>query len=185
MKKIFLFLVIVFSNVAITISQTFSTYKFDQNGKIEIPSDFKNADLAANSSKIVVIKANGNIDGYNFYIKFSYMTMDKSYTQTELRNNKEMIFENLTQEFNKTKNDLPKIGATLLKSFPNETIEIDKAIGGKFSYDYTNPKTGERTTVIYQLYYQNKMYFLTMAWSKEINDKSILLSKKIISSIKF
>lgn len=67
-------------------SQTFTTYNFGQNGVIKIPSSFKNAELVPGSNKIAVLKANDNIDGHNFYVKFSYEQLENNYSQTELQN---------------------------------------------------------------------------------------------------
>jgi len=186
MRQISLIALLITHFVFNGFSQNFIPYNFDQNGVIKIPSNFKNAELTPNNNKIVVLKANGNIDGHNFYVKFSYEQLERNYSQNELRNSKERIFAVLTEDFNKTKRSLPSIGSVLLNSFPNEFIEIDKAIGGKYSYNYKVPKVSNeiRTTTIYQLYYQDKKYYLTFGWSNEVNDKSIELSKKIINSIR-
>lgn len=98
-----------------------------------------------------------------------------------------MIFSFLTEDYNKTKRSLPSIGSVLLDFSSNEFIEIDIAIGGKYSYNYKVPKVSNeiRTTTIYQLYYKDKKYYLTFGWNTEENEKSIELSNLIIASIRF
>lgn len=187
MKQLSLLTLLITHLVFNSFSQTFITYNFNKTGVIKIPSNFKNAESSPGGDKTVVVKANGNIDGHNFYVKFSYEQLDRKYSQNELRNSKDMFFSVLTEDFNKTKRSMPSIGSVLVNSFPNEFIEIDNAIGGKYSYNYKVPRLGNeiRTTTIYQLYYQDKKYYLTFGWSSEVNEKSIELAKKIINNIRF
>ena len=186
MKKLLLLNLFMFLQYYPIYCQTTKTITFGTNGRIEIPSDFKNADLISNSSKIVVVKANLNIEGYNFYIKFSYSQLEKSYTIQELKNSKGMIFDKLTQDLENTRIGVSKLGTTILETSPNQIVSIDKAYGGLYSYTYKNQRIPEeRKTIIYQIYYLDKLYFLTFGWSKEIEVKSQVLLQNIVSSIVF
>jgi len=166
--------------------QTNKTIRFGNNGKIEIPSKLEMTDLGPKGDKVVILKTNTPIDGCYFYFKFSYLEIGKSFSIQEFRQEKLSMLDKIQNDFNNDKTNMEKVlGAKFLTSSQSQFIEIDKAVGTSKSYTYSSQQTGTRRAKIIQLYFKDKIYYLTFGWGLEGDVKLSKLSEEIINSIVF
>lgn len=166
--------------------QNAKTIRFGDKSKIEIPSNLVTTNLGPKGDKIVIVKTNTPVDGCYFYFKLSYLELGQSYSIQEFRQKKQSMLDKIQTDFNNDKTNMERVyGAKILNANQAQVVEIDKAVGTSKSYKYTSQQTGTRKAKAIQLYFKDRIYYLTFGWGLEGDAKLAKLSDEIIKSIVF
>lgn len=184
-RLIFICLVLFFQSTS-SYCQSNKTIRFGNNSKIEIPSNLVTTDLGPQSNNITIVKTNTPVDGCYYYFKLSYFALGQTFSKQEFQQEKQGMLDKIQTDYKNDKANMERVyGAKILSENKPQIIEIDKAVGTFKSYTYTSDNTGTRKAIAYQLYYKDKLYYLTFGWGIKGDEKLAKLSRGIINSIVF